>query len=60
MQFQSRFKNLLEQEVSRKQFLLMVVLLLMTTIGIERFFKIIDVPKREVGFGTGPYGGTKS
>lgn len=35
----------------------MILMLGVATIGAERFLKVVDLPKREIGFGTGPYGG---
>lgn len=59
MSFQTNLQRVLEQEVSRRQFLLMVVTGVVALIGLERFVKAIEPPKRETGFGTGPYGGSK-
>lgn len=59
MSFQTKLDNVLRQEVSRRQFLLMVAMAAVALIGIERFVKVLDLPKREIGFGTGPYGGSK-
>ena len=59
MSLQEKIDNVLQQEVSRRQFLLMVIMAAIALIGIDRFVKVLDLPKREIGFGTGPYGGSK-
>jgi hypothetical protein len=57
MSFQDSVAKLLQKEVNRREFLLMILMLGVATIGAERFLKVVDLPKREIGFGTGPYGG---
>jgi len=59
MSLVSSFEKILEKQVTRKEFLVMCVGFFVTIVGLERFLKVFELPKRVVGFGTGPYGGKK-
>lgn len=63
---QSTFDELLAKEMTRKEFLLHVGLLLFAITGISGLLKNISNPnllnnhkQASVGFGSGAYGGTK-
>jgi len=59
MPLASNFEKILEKQITRREFLVLCVGFFITAVGLGRFFKVLDLPKRVEGFGTGPYGGAK-
>lgn len=52
----NNFVNLLEKRVTRKEFLGLLLTLIVTVLGLGRLGKLFGPPERKEGFGSGPYG----
>lgn len=58
-QFYSKIQDLLQKDMTRKEFLKYTGSLLLMVTGVFSFFNAITNPIRTKGYGSQPYGGPK-
>lgn len=59
MSISANLEELLNREVTRRQFVIGLGALVVAVLGINRLGKLFDFGPKPDGFGSGPYGGRK-